>query len=215
MALAVEKCVQSRLWNSGQSCISAKRFIIEEPIYDAFVKVFKEKLKDYKPGNPLDEKVNLAPLARESIRSQFHEQVMQSIEKGAQCIVGGAYYRREGFYYQPTILSEVKPGMPAYDEELFGPVASMIKTKHEQEAIFMANDTPYGLGGGIFFKDVEKAEKIAKYNMESGACFVNNVVTSDPRFPFGGVKQSGYGRELSHHGILEFTNIKTICIDKC
>lgn len=214
LGLAVDKCVQGRLLNMGQSCISAKRFIIEESIYDEFVNAFKDKLMAYKPGDPLDTEVNLAPLATEKIRDQLHQQVLDSVEKGAQCLLGGDFYYREGFYYQPTILTEVQAGMPAYEEELFGPVASMIRAKDEKEAIEIANDNRYGLGGAIFSRDIEKAEKIAKTEIHSGSCFVNDFVKSDPRLPFGGVNESGYGRELSHHGILEFTNIKTICIDE-
>lgn len=212
--LAVDKCVQSRLLNVGQSCISAKRFIIDKNIYDEFVSSFKQKFMLYYPGDPLNEATNLGPLATENIRAQLHTQVLDSLNKGAQCVLGGSIYEQNGFYYQPTILTEVKPGMPAYEEELFGPVASMIKADNEQEAISIANDHVYGLGSAIFSRDLEKAEKLAKTQIQAGSCFVNDFVKSDPRLPFGGINQSGYGRELSRHGILEFTNIKTICIQK-
>ncbi len=214
IGLAVDKCVQSRLLNVGQSCISAKRFIIDKNIYDEFVSAFKQKLMGYVPGDPFDESTNLGPLATENIRTQLHAQVINSLQKGAECILGGDIYEQDGFYYQPTILTEIKPGMPAYEEELFGPVASMIKVNDEQEAISVANDHGYGLGSAIFSRDLEKAEKLAKTELQAGSCFVNDFVKSDPRLPFGGINQSGYGRELSRHGIVEFTNIKTICIQK-
>jgi len=209
---AVEKCVQARLLNAGQSCIAAKRFIIEAAVYDEFVDAFKEKFQTYKPGDPFNEQTNLAPLATESIRSQLHSQVLKSIEKGAQCILGGGFYDQPGFYYQPSILTHITSGMPAYHEELFGPVASMIKVEDEEAAVRVANDHTYGLGSAIFSKNIEKAEYIAKTQLQSGQCFVNEFVKSDPRLPFGGENESGYGRELSRFGILEFTNIKTICI---
>ncbi|MGD9592354.1 MAG: NAD-dependent succinate-semialdehyde dehydrogenase [Candidatus Berkiella sp.] len=211
--LAIEKCVESRMLNAGQSCIAAKRFIIEQSIFDDFVEGFRNKLTQYVPNDPFDDAANLAPLATENIRKHLHEQVQQSIKLGAHCIIGGDNIDHSGFYYAPTILTNITPNMPAYDEELFGPVASMIKVKNENEAIKVANNNPFGLGGAIFSKDIQKAEKLAREELQSGSCFVNDYVKSDPRLPFGGINSSGYGRELSHHGILEFTNIKTVCVN--
>jgi succinate-semialdehyde dehydrogenase / glutarate-semialdehyde dehydrogenase len=210
--LALEACIQGRMLNAGQSCISAKRFIVEKNIYDDFLNGVKQKLMQYQPGDPMNEITRLAPLATENIRTQLHEQVLESIKKGAQCVLGGNPYEQNGFYYQPTILVNIKPGMPAYDEELFGPVASVIQVNDEQEALKIANDHTYGLGGAIFSTDLEKAENLAKKTLQAGSCFVNDFVKSNPSLPFGGIHQSGYGRELSRQGIFEFTNIKTVCI---
>lgn len=202
--MAVEKCATSRLLNAGQSCISAKRFIVEAPIYDQFLAGFQKYF----------EKINqLAPLATKDIRSHLHTQVETAIQGGAKCVMGGKLPSGKGFFYSPTILTQVHPGNAAFDEELFGPVASMIQAKDEQEAISLANLSHFGLGGAIFSQDLEKAQYLAQYEMESGSCFINDFVRSDPKFPFGGIKMSGYGRELSHYGILEFTNIKTICLN--
>lgn len=211
--LAIHACIQSRMLNAGQSCIAAKRFIIEKEVYDEFLSGFQQKLITFQPGDPFNELTHLAPLATAQIRDNLHTQVNNSIQKGARCVLGRNFDKNQkGFYYQPTILTHAKPGMPAYDEELFGPVATMIKAHDEQEALKIANDQIYGLGGAIFSRDVEKANYLAKHELQAGSCFVNDFVKSDPRLPFGGIHQSGYGRELSRHGILEFTNIKTVCI---
>lgn len=207
---AAETCVNSRLINSGQSCIAAKRFIVVEDVYSSFVELFKNNMKDKKVGDPFDEDTDVGPLAREDLRDEVHTQVQESIEAGAECILGGEISDREGAFYPPTILTNVSSGMPAYEDEIFGPVASIIKVEDEQEAIQVANDTDFGLGAAVFSQDEERAEEIAANELEAGCCFINEFVKSDPRLPFGGVKQSGYGRELSHYGIKEFVNIKTV-----
>lgn len=208
---AAETCVTSRLINTGQSCIAAKRFIVVDDVYNEFVESVNEKMKEQIMGNPLeDENIDLGPMAREDLRNDLHQQVQQSLEAGAECILGGSIPEGEGAYYPPTVLVNVAKGMPAYSEELFGPVASVIRVKDEEEAIAVANDTNFGLGAAVFSEDVEHARQIAAEQLEAGCCFVNAFVKSDPRLPFGGIKESGYGRELSHFGIKEFVNIKTV-----
>jgi succinate-semialdehyde dehydrogenase/glutarate-semialdehyde dehydrogenase len=209
---SVQTSVASRLINSGQSCIAAKRFIIVEKVYDEFEKQFVEEMKKYKMGDPLEEDTNIGPQARFDLRDELHRQVTESVEKGAKILMGGKIPDLAGAYYPQTVLTNVSKGMPAFDEELFGPVASLIKVKDEEEAIKVANKTEFGLGAAVFTKDIKKGERIATEDLEAGVCFVNEFVRSDPRLPFGGIKESGYGRELSHHGIKEFMNIKTIYI---
>lgn len=208
---AAEQCKISRLLNAGQSCIGAKRFIVIEEVYDRFIALFKMKMESVVMGHPMGD-VDLGPLARFDLRDQVHDQVLVSIRKGAKLLLGGVIPDGDGAYYPPTILTDVKPGMPAYDEEIFGPVASVIKVKNEAEAIHVANDTEFGLGACIFTEDIERGERIAREEIDAGCCFVNQYVKSDPRLPFGGVKLSGYGRELSYYGIREFTNVKTLFI---
>jgi succinate-semialdehyde dehydrogenase/glutarate-semialdehyde dehydrogenase len=210
---SAESCVQSRLNNNGQSCIAAKRFVVVRNVYDDFLDAMKEKMEAKKVGDPLKEKdIDVGPMAREDLRDTLHEQVTKSINAGAKCTLGGKIPDRKGFFYPPTILENVQPGMPAYEEELFGPVASFIKVSNEEEAIKKANDTPYGLGASVYSSDIDHAREIAATKLHAGSCFVNGLVASDPRLPFGGVKNSGYGRELSHYGIKEFVNIKTIYV---
>jgi len=209
---AAVACATSRLINTGQSCISAKRFVIEETIYDEFVEHFVNAMKQAKMGNPLDEETTVGPMARVDLRDELHEQVSKSIEKGAKLLLGGEKPDGPGAFYPATVLGDVVPGMPAYHEEFFGPVASVIRAKDEADAIRIANDSIFGLGGAVFTSDIEKGERIAKEEIQAGAVFVNSFVTSDPRLPFGGIKESGYGRELSHYGIKEFVNIKTVQI---
>lgn len=209
---AAKICVKSRLINSGQSCIAAKRFIVVEKAKEQFEKAFVEEMKAQKIGNPNDKDTDLGPQARLDLRDELHEQVQKSIEKGAECLIGGEIPDKEGAWYPATILKNVKPGMPAYEEELFGPVASVISAKDEEEAILIANDSIFGLGAAVFTQDKKKGEQIAAEKINAGCCFVNDFVKSDPRLPFGGVKESGYGRELSHFGIKEFVNIKTVYI---
>lgn len=211
LALAAEVCTKGRLLNNGQSCIGAKRFIVSERVYEDFLRLFKEKMAAAVMGDPMEDDVDLGPLARADLRDELHQQVSKSLEKGAQCILGGKIPEGKGAYYPATILTEVAPGQPAYDEELFGPVASVIKVKDEPEAIRVANDSPFGLGAAIFTRNTEAAERIAR-EIESGSVFINSMVKSDPRLPFGGIKNSGYGRELSEYGIREFVNIKTIYV---
>lgn len=209
---SVETCVSSRLINGGQSCIAAKRFIIVENIYQKFEDMYVQLMKKKKMGDPFDKENDLGPQASESLRNELHSQVEKSIEKGAKLLLGGKIPDGKGAYYPPTVLAGVKKGMPAYDEEIFGPVAALIKVKDEDEAIKVANDTEFGLGAAVFTADVKRGEKIAETELQAGNCFVNAFVKSDPRLPFGGIKESGYGRELSSFGIKEFVNIKTVYI---
>jgi succinate-semialdehyde dehydrogenase/glutarate-semialdehyde dehydrogenase len=208
----VDTCVNSRLINGGQSCIAAKRFIVVESLRKQFEKLFVEKMKAKKMGDPMTPGMDLGPQARIDLRNDLHKQVIKSVEKGAGLLLGGTIPEMKGAYYPPTVLTDVRKGMPAYDEELFGPVAAIIPVKDEQEAIRVANDSVFGLGSAVFTKDVSKGEKIAADELEAGNCFVNTFVRSDPRLPFGGIKESGYGRELSSFGIKEFVNIKTVYI---
>jgi succinate-semialdehyde dehydrogenase/glutarate-semialdehyde dehydrogenase len=212
LELAADTCVTSRLINGGQSCIAAKRFIVVESIYNEFEKLFVEKMKSKKMGDPFDERNDLGPQASLQLRDELHNQVIKSTEMGAKLIVGGEIPDRKGAFYPPTVLSGVIKGMPAYDEELFGPVAALIKAKDENEAIKIANDTIFGLGAAVFTSDEIRGEKIVKEKLNAGCCFLNDFVKSDPRLPFGGIKESGYGRELSIFGIREFVNIKTVYI---
>lgn len=211
---AAKATATSRLINSGQSCIAAKRVIVVEAVYDAFLKHFTAAMQSAKLGDPTDENTTIGPQARYDLRDQLHQQVQDSIKAGAQCILGGSIPQDiKGAYYPATILTKVKPGMPAYEEELFGPVAAIITAKDEQEAIKIANDSPFGLGAAVFTRDQKKGERIAANELHAGCCFVNAFVKSDPRLPFGGIGISGYGRELSSHGIRAFTNIKTVWVD--
>ena len=209
---SAETCVNSRLINNGQSCVAAKRFIIVEKIYKNFENLFVEKMKKKKIGDPFDENNDLGPQASRKLRDELHNQVVKSIKKGAKLLLGGEIPAMAGAYYPPTVLTNVAPGMPAYDEELFGPVAALIRVKDENEGIKIANDTNFGLGSAVFTSDISKGELIASKKLIAGCCFVNELVKSDPRLPFGGVKNSGYGRELSAFGIKEFVNIKTVYI---
>ncbi len=210
MEKAAEICVTSRLINSGQSCIAAKRLIAVEDVYDEFLEAVFHMMNEKKVGDPFNSATDIGPMARKDLRDNLHSQVQQSVAEGAECILGGSVPDRDGFFYPPTILTEVSEGMPAYEEELFGPVASVIKVKDAREAIKVANDSDYGLGAAVFSEDLQRAEEIAAYELKAGCCFVNDFVKSDPRLPFGGVKESGYGRELSHFGIKEFVNTKTV-----
>jgi len=209
---AAMSCVTSRLINAGQSCIAAKRFIIVESVYDEFEKLYLDLMSKKKMGDPLDEKNDLGPQASTQLRDELHDQVLRSVKQGAELILGGTIPDMEGAYYPPTILRNVKPGMATFDEELFGPVAALIKAKSEDDAIELANKSIFGLGAAVFSKDVKRGERIAKEKLNAGCCFVNDFVKSDPRLPFGGIKESGYGRELSPIGIKEFVNIKTVYV---
>jgi len=212
LEMAADTCVTARLINGGQSCIAAKRFIIVEKIYDKFEKLFVEKMKSKKMGDPFDESNYIGPQASVPLRDELHQQIEKSIELGAKLLIGGIIPEMEGAWYPPTVLSNVKKGMPAYDEELFGPVAALIKAKDEEEAIQIANDSIFGLGAAVFTRDLKRGEMIAKEKIQAGCFFVNSFVKSDPRLPFGGIKESGYGRELSSFGIREFVNIKTVFV---
>lgn len=212
MELAVKTSVDGRLVNSGQSCVAAKRFVPVKAIRKEFEQRMVEQMKAAKFGDPFNKENKIGPLARMDLRDQLHEQVLKSIEKGAKLLCGGYIPEGPGAFYPPTVLTNVKKGMPAYDEELFGPVASIIEAKDEKDAIRIANDSIYGLGAGIFSQNRKRAEEIAAKELVAGNCFVNSFVHSDPRLPFGGTKQSGYGRELSIYGIREFVNTKTVFI---
>ncbi len=212
LELAVEACVTSRLTNSGQSCIAAKRFIAVQAVSKRFEQLVVERMKVERVGDPLSEVTTLGPLARHDLRDRLHRQVLESIEKGAKCLLGGVIPEGKGAFYPATVLTGVVKGMPAYEEEMFGPVAAIIVAKDEAEAIAVANDSRFGLGAAVFSRDIAKGEKIAAQDLEAGSCFVNTPVKSDPRLPFGGVKESGYGRELSHYGMKEFVNIKTVLL---
>lgn len=209
--LAAAQCAAGRLLNAGQSCIGAKRFIAVDAVYEEFLSRFTKKMADATMGDPMTS-VTIGPMAREDLRDEVHGQVEKSVANGAKIILGGSIPDGKGAYYPPTILVNVTPGMPAYEEEIFGPVASVIRAEDESEAIRIANDTDFGLGACVFTRDLSKGERIAREELDAGCCFVNAFVKSDPRLPFGGVKTSGYGRELSHFGIREFVNTKTIYI---
>jgi len=205
----VKTAVMSRYLNTGQSCIAAKRFIVVDAIAEDFVSRFRAGVEALQPGDPTAEATTLAPMARTDLRDELHKQVVDSIEAGAVAVTGCAIPDQAGAWYPASILDRVEPGMRAWHEELFGPVAIVIRARDEADAIRIANDSPYGLGGSIWTGDRERGERLAR-QMESGSTFVNGLVKSDPRLPFGGIKNSGYGRELSHHGIHEFVNAKTI-----
>jgi succinate-semialdehyde dehydrogenase/glutarate-semialdehyde dehydrogenase len=209
---AVQTCVTSRLINGGQSCIAAKRFIVIEKVYDRFVELYVDFMKQKKMGDPFDESNDIGPQASVKLRDELHDQVLRSINSGAKLLLGGFIPDSDGAYYPPTVLADVIPGMPAFDEELFGPVAAIIRAKDEEDAIALANKSVFGLGAAVFTKDIAKGEKIAREKLNAGSCFVNQFVRSDPRLPFGGIKESGYGRELSVFGIREFVNIKTVVV---
>lgn len=212
LELAAETCTNARLINNGQSCIAAKRFIVVESVLEKFTGLMLSKMKAKKTGDPLNETTDLGPMANLKLRDDLHKQVEKSIALGAECVLGGKIPEGESAFYPATILTKVKKGMPAFDEELFGPVAAIISAKNAEEAIKMANDSYFGLGGAVFTTDETKGNYIARNELQAGSVFVNQGVKSDPRLPFGGIKQSGYGRELGLHGLLEFMNIKTIYI---
>jgi succinate-semialdehyde dehydrogenase / glutarate-semialdehyde dehydrogenase len=209
---AAALCTKGRLINTGQSCIAAKRFIVVDKVRSRFEELFVERMSAAKFGDPLSEQTELGPLARHDLRDALHDQVQRSVAVGARCLLGGKIPDGPGAYYPPTVLTDVKKGMPAYQEELFGPVAAVIPVKDEEGAIAVANDSVFGLGGAVLTGDRERGERIARERIESGCVFVNEAVRSDARLPFGGVKESGYGRELSNYGIKEFVNIKSVYV---
>jgi succinate-semialdehyde dehydrogenase/glutarate-semialdehyde dehydrogenase len=209
---AAKICATSRLLNAGQSCIAAKRFIVLDEVYARFIEFFTHEMNAVHFGDPCDTEYTMGPMARKDLRDELHQQVVNSVQKGAEIILGGEIPTRKGAFYPPTILENVKPGMPAYDEELFGPVAAVVRVKNETEALKIANDTEFGLGAAVFTQDLKKGQNIAEMKLDAGCCFVNDFVKSDPRLPFGGIKESGFGRELSIHGIKEFMNVKTVVV---
>ena len=209
--LTVQGAVMSRFLNTGQSCIAAKRFIVVDAIAEDFVTRFKAAVEALKMGDPMDNSTTLAPMAREDLRDELHIQVTDTLAAGAVAVTGCEAGEGAGAFYKASILDRVEPGMRAYQEELFGPVAIVIRARDEEDALSIANDSPYGLGGSVWTQDLARGETLAR-QVESGCTFVNGMVKSDARLPFGGIKNSGYGRELSKHGIREFTNAKTIWI---
>lgn len=214
LELAAEMCVNSRLINNGQSCVAAKRFIVLKKVEKDFIALFKKKMQERKTGDPLDKDTNLGPMARADLRDELHDQVLKNIAAGAKCIIGGKIPELKGehAYYEPTILTGIEKSMPGYHEEIFGPVALIISADSVEHAIDIANDTPFGLGAAVFTKDDQLGEEIVRTKLQAGSCFLNSLVKSDPRLPFGGINQSGYGRELGIYGIHEFVNIKTVYI---
>ncbi len=208
---ACQTAVQARMINSGQSCIAAKRFLVANGILSEFENRVVELMRKRKAGNPMDENTMLAPLAKPEFVDDIERQVKKSVEMGAKILLGGKRMQRKGNYFEPTVLTDVTSEMPVFKEETFGPVLAIVKVRDEEEAIALANDSQYGLGGCVWTNNIEKGERIARA-VESGAMFVNSMTKSDPRLPFGGIKNSGYGRELSQYGIKEFVNIKTISI---
>ncbi len=209
---AVPACVTARLINSGQSCINGKRFIVIEKILDRFTDAYVEEMKSRRVGDPLDPETDVGPMARDDLRDEVHEQTLATLAGGARNLLGCEVPDRPGAWYPPSVVSGVPPGTPGYDDEIFGPVASIIGAADEAEAIRIANGSVFGLGAAVFTTDEERGRRIAEYELEAGCCFVNDFVRSDPRLPFGGIKTSGYGRELSEYGIREFVNIKTVYI---
>jgi succinate-semialdehyde dehydrogenase/glutarate-semialdehyde dehydrogenase len=208
---AVAVAVSSRFGNAGQTCIAAKRFIVTERIAEEFVRRFAEAAAKLRIGDPNDDNTTLAPMVRADLRDELHGQVTKSIAAGAKALLG-CEPGQGASHYPASILDEVRPGMPAYSEELFGPVASIIRVKDEAEAVRVANDTQFGLGASVWTQDKARGERVAR-QIRAGACFVNALVRSDVRLPFGGTKSSGFGRELAEHGIHEFMNIKTVYVD--
>jgi succinate-semialdehyde dehydrogenase/glutarate-semialdehyde dehydrogenase len=212
LELAARVCTRARLMNSGQSCIAGKRQIVVAKVREQFEKRFVKLMGEARVGNPLDELTDVGPLARDDLRQTLHRQVEQSVAKGARLLLGGKMPDGPGCFYPVTVLTDVRPGMPAFDEETFGPVAAIVAVKDEDEAIAAANDSVFGLGSCVITRDPPRGERIAAERMESGLAFVNRDVFEDPRLPFGGIKESGYGREMATYGIKEFVNIKTVFV---
>jgi succinate-semialdehyde dehydrogenase/glutarate-semialdehyde dehydrogenase len=210
--LAVEACATSRLLNSGQSCIAAKRFLVVEAVREEFEARFVTRMRSARMGDPMEEGIDIGPQARADLRDTLHDQVQRTVAKGATLLLGGTVPPGPGLFYPPTVLTNVTKGMAAYSEELFGPVATIIPVKDAKAALKVANDTAFGLGAAVFTADASRGERLAADHLEAGACFVNAFVRSDPRLPFGGIKESGFGRELARHGLLEFQNTKTVYV---
>jgi succinate-semialdehyde dehydrogenase/glutarate-semialdehyde dehydrogenase len=211
MEEATDLATFGRLQNNGQTCIAAKRFVVLDAVYEEFLTLFTKKMKAAKMGEPTDEDTYYGPMARIDLRDELHEQVLKTIAQGGKLVLGGEIPDGKGAYYPATILADLEPGMEGFDNELFGPVASVIRARDDAHAIELANNSPFGLGSGVFTGNSERGERLA-LQLEAGSSFVNKLVVSDPRLPFGGVKNSGYGRELAAYGIREFVNTKTIWI---
>lgn len=210
--LAAETCVKGRLYNNGETCVAAKRFIVVESVYDEFRSKFVAMMENVQIGDPMDENSDLGPVAREDLREVLHDKVLKSVDKGATILCGGKIPDKEGYYYPATVLENITPDQPAYSEELFGPVASLIKAKDNEDAMRIANDSKFGLGGGIFSKDEDKAIALAKNHFDTGMIHINSFGLAYPNMPFGGVKDSGYGKEHGGFGIREFVNAKSITL---
>ena len=208
--LAVVTCAHARLYNNGETCVAAKRFVVVDSIYDEFRDRLVKEFAKYELGDPMLETSKIGPMAREDLRTKLHEQVEESVKKGATITLGGEVPAGKGAYYPATILEDVKPGQPAYEDELFGPVASLIRAKDQDDALRLANDSRYGLGGAIFSKDEEEAIRLAQQYFDTGMVYINGYDLVNPGLPFGGVKDSGYGREHGGFGIKEFINIKAV-----
>jgi succinate-semialdehyde dehydrogenase/glutarate-semialdehyde dehydrogenase len=209
---AAEVAAAARMVNGGQSCIAGKRFIVVAEIREAFEQALVKAMAAYQMGNPRQAATRLGPMQSVAARDQVHQQVAESVARGARALVGGAVPDKPGAWYPATVLTDVRPGMPAHDEEVFGPVAAVIEARDEADAIRIANDSPFGLGSGVLTGDLARGERIATEELEAGMSFVNQNVRSDSRLPFGGVKHSGYGRECSEFGIHEFVNVKTVLV---
>jgi succinate-semialdehyde dehydrogenase / glutarate-semialdehyde dehydrogenase len=209
--LAATVGARARCINAGQSCIAAKRFVVYDAVYEAFLERFLAAMQAVRVGPPLEEETEIGPLARADLRDELQQQVEASVAAGARLLLGGVPPQGPGCYYPPTILADVRPGMPAYDQELFGPVAAVIRVADAEQALRVANDSPYGLGAAVWDQDASRGEALAA-RIEAGAVFVNGQVKSDPRLPFGGIKDSGYGRELYSYGLREFVNIQTVWV---
>jgi succinate-semialdehyde dehydrogenase/glutarate-semialdehyde dehydrogenase len=212
--LAIKACVAGRIVNNGETCVAAKRFIVTEKNYEQFKSGFTKAMQALKFGDPSAKDTDLGPMARKDLRDKLHQQVTESIEAGAKVVCGCEIPDQKGFFYPASILENVTPNMPAYDDELFGPVAALIKAKDDKDAMRIANDSRYGLGGGIFSKDEEYAVDLAIKHFDTGMVNINGYNLSQVNLPFGGVKSSGYGREHGGFGIKEFVNIKSVMIAK-
>jgi succinate-semialdehyde dehydrogenase/glutarate-semialdehyde dehydrogenase len=207
---AVKHCVNGRVYNNGETCVAAKRFVVVEAVYEEFKDAFVERMKGVTYGDPTDSNSKMGPMARKDLREDLHEQVTKSVAKGAKVLCGGEMPSGDGYFYPATVLENVQPGQPAYDDELFGPVASLIKAKDAEDAMRIANDSRFGLGGGIFSEDTDKAFELAKKHFDTGMVFINSFGLAQPNMPFGGVKNSGYGREHGGFGVREFVNAKAV-----
>jgi succinate-semialdehyde dehydrogenase / glutarate-semialdehyde dehydrogenase len=213
VARAAATAVTARTINNGQSCIAAKRFIVTDDAYDEFERRFVDGMRSLRVGDPLDDDTQVGPLATESIRDELHEQVLESVRRGARVLTGGRHLHRAGWFYEPTVLADVTPGSPAYSDELFGPVAALLRVRDANEAIRVANDSTFGLGACAWTRDAEEQRRFTA-ELDAGLVFINGMVASDPRLPFGGIKRSGYGRELGRVGIHEFVNIKSVVVEE-
>ncbi|MGE6776573.1 NAD-dependent succinate-semialdehyde dehydrogenase [Vreelandella titanicae] len=212
MDVAINTCVQGRVYNSGQTCVAAKRFVVTEKNYETFKKRYVERMQSLKAGDPTQEDSDLGPMARVDLRDDLHDQVEESVRKGAKILCGGEKPSGKGAFYPVTVLDNVTPGQPAYDDELFGPVAALIRAKDDEDAMRIANDSRYGLGGGIISKDVKRATELASKYFDTGMVFINGFGVATPEMPFGGVKNSGYGREHGGFGMHEFVNAKSVIV---